>query len=333
MAIIDTLGRKFRYLRLSVTDVCNFKCVYCLPNGYPAKTPEEGVLAENPLSIEEIGNLTSAFARMGFWKVRLTGGEPTVRRDIVEIAAAVSATAGVREVALSTNGYRLKALADPLLRAGVLAFNISVDSLDPVKFNRMTGMDRAGEVLVGVDRLLETPGVRIKMNAVLMRGLNDSPEDLQQFMDWVRTRPVSVRFIELMRTGENPKLFSERHVSSGELRLRLLKSGWFPQERAEGDGPAIEFRHPDFLGSVGIIAPYSEGFCETCNRLRVNSRGALRLCLFGEGEQNLRDLLQSPAQQDELVTRVERLILRKAPSHSLHEGNYGITQNLSGIGG
>jgi len=324
----DSLGRQFQYLRLSVTDVCNFRCVYCLPNGY-TKDPK----AEYPLTVSEIGNLVSAFAEMGFWKVRLTGGEPTVRADIVEIAREVARVPGIRKVAISTNAYRLKQLAAPLREAGVSAFNISVDSLDPERFAAITGTQRLEDVRAGVDAALEA-GVRdLKINTVLMRGLNDSEKDLAAFQDWVRHAPISVRFIELMRTGDNRKLFEDHHVSAGELRLRLLRSGWRIKERSQGDGPAVEFEHPEYRGRIGLIAPYAEGFCSTCNRLRVSSRGALKLCLFGEGEFSLRPLLQSPSQKMELIGAVQAILRKKAPSHYLHEGNYGTTRHLASIGG
>ncbi len=333
MGLTDSQGRNFHYLRLSITDVCNFKCTYCLPNGYPAQSPESGLLKENPLSVSEIQNLIAGFAAMGFWKVRLTGGEPAVRRDLVDIAQAVAATPGIRKVAISTNGQRLNALSVPLVRAGVSAFNISVDSLDAERFQKITGMDRLPEILGGIDNLLGLSGVQVKLNGVLMRGLNDSDSDLEAVQQYIRNRPLSYRFIELMQTGENRGLFESRHVSAGELRFKLLRAGWMPEMREADSGPAVEFSHPDFLGKIGIIAPYSEGFCSNCNRLRVSSRGALRLCLFGTGEESLRPWLQSSDQRGQLIATVETLLGQKAPSHYLHEGNHGITKNLSAIGG
>ena len=227
----------------------------------------------------------------------------------------------------------LQTLAHPLIDAGVSAFNVSVDTLDPVRFREVTGMDRLEEVLAGVDAVLAAGSASVKLNAVLMKGVNDGDAELGDWFDWVRDRPVSVRFIELMRTGENRELFDRRHVSAGELRFRLLRSGWVPRDRIEGDGPAVEVEHPDYRGRIGIIAPYAEGFCGDCNRLRISSRGALRLCLFGNGDRSLRHLLQSPSQKNELLDAVRAFLLDKAPSHHLHEGNHGITRNLSGIGG
>jgi cyclic pyranopterin phosphate synthase len=339
VVLMDPHGRQFRYLRLSITDVCNFKCLYCLPRGYSKESAAGNAVAGTAaagtaaLSVREIRNLVTAFAKMGFSKVRITGGEPTVRSDLLEILQTVRAVSGVREVALSTNGQRLSVLARPLVDVGVSAFNISVDSLDPEVFKKITGMDRLEEILAGIDILLQLGVKRVKLNAVLMRGLNDDEAQFEAFLGYIKNRPVSVRYIELMQTGENTALFRERHVSAGSLRLRLLQSGWSPQTRTSTDGPAFEYTHPDFAGRIGIIAPYAEGFCTNCNRLRVSSRGGLRLCLFGTGEESLRDLLQSPDQEGQLMARVQERLGLKAPTHYLHEGNHGITRNLSAIGG
>lgn len=324
--LIDSFGRDFHYLRLSVTDVCNFRCVYCLPNGY--QKPER---AEEPLTVDEIRNLVAGFAELGLWKVRLTGGEPTVRRDFLELAAAVAATPGIRKVALTTNGYRLKQLASELRHAGITSLNVSVDSLDPGRFREITGTDRLDEVLDGIGAALKAGFETVKVNAVLLRDLNDA--DLEAFLKWTVDVPVSIRFIELMRTGENEELFRRRHLSGGEVKLRLLRQGWSLRERAPGDGPAVEFEHPEHRGRIGIIAPYSQDFCRSCNRLRVSSTGGLRLCLFGEKDHALRPLLQHESQREELIASVRGLMDRKAVSHYLHEGIYGNTGNLAAIGG
>lgn len=322
----DSFDRNFEYLRLSVTDVCNFRCVYCLPNGY-----QKSASRESFLSVNEIRNLVAGFASMGFWKVRLTGGEPTVRQDIVEIASVVSSVHGIRRVALSTNGYRLKALAQPLREAGVRAVNISVDSLDPERFEKITGRKNISEILDGVGAALKAGFETVKINAVLLKGQNDA--DVDSLIQMARDLPLSVRFIELMRTGDNRELFEKSHRSGREIVARLLEQGWKPRQRRAGDGPAREFEHVDYRGQVGVIAPYSKDFCNTCNRLRVSARGGLRLCLFGEADHSLRPWLQAPEQLPDLVHRVRTLIDRKTVSHTLHEGIYGRTEHLAGIGG
>jgi GTP 3',8-cyclase len=322
----DSFGRKFEYLRLSVTDVCNFRCIYCLPNGY-----QRPAQAEAPLSVKEIENLVSGFARFGFWKVRITGGEPTVRGDILEIVSRLSEVPGIRKVALSTNGYRLKWLAPSLKSAGINALNISLDSLDPKRLAQISGRSNLQKILEGIEVASSCGFDSIKLNAVLLRGMND--EDVDRFIEWVRDRPITVRFIELMQTRKNRELFEASHVSGGEVQFRLLRNGWTQKRRTGGDGPAVEYEHPSFLGRVGIIAPYSKEFCKTCNRLRVSSSGKFRLCLFGNSDYSLRPWLQSEDQWPELIERIQSLISTKANSHLLKQGQFGNTWNLAAIGG
>jgi len=322
----DPTGRGLEYLRLSITDACNFRCVYCLPQGYRAQPGREPELS--PL---EIRRLVAAFAELGFWKVRLTGGEPTTRRDFLWVASQVAAIPGIRSVALSTNGHRLKQLAPELRAAGVTAVNVSVDSLDADRFSRITGTDRLADVVQGVEDCVRLGFDSVKINAVLLKDLND--KDLEGLIQWTRSLPISVRFIELMRTGGNREFFEAHHLSAGTLRLRLLSAGWRQQPRGAGGGPAVVFSHPDHAGTVGLIAPYSQEFCAGCNRLRVTSRGQLRLCLFGESDYSLRPWLASDEQKPELVGRIRALIERKPLSHHLSEGKHGNTWNLASIGG
>ena len=324
MTLVDSFGRSFHYLRLSVEDACNFRCQYCLPHGYH-KTE-----ADSPLSVAEIGRLTRAFAQLGFWKVRLTGGEPTVRQDIVDIARAVAGTPGVRRVALSTNGYRLKDLAPELRAAGVSAVNVSVDSLNASRFSELTGKDSLAEVLGGIDRSLEL-GLETKINAVLMKGLNDN--EFGEFVELTRVRPLSVRFIELMPVADNTDFFTTRHLKAEALIEWLGANGWHERTRREGAGPAPNFLKDGYNGSVGVIAPYAKDFCGSCNRLRVTSRGRLRLCLFSEADHSLRAFLQDDSQASELQTRVKDLLGLKEVSHHLPEGKMGNTKHFAMMGG
>lgn len=324
MTLADSFGRKFHYLRLSVEDACDYRCRYCLPHGYKKEEPEP------PLSVDEIRRLTAAFADMGFWKVRLTGGEPTLRRDLVEIASVVAATPGVKRVALSTNGARLRALVDDLARAGVGAVNVSVDSLEPARFKEITGQDHLPQILAGIERAQEL-GLDVKVNAVLMKGLNDS--EFARFVDLARDKPLGVRFIELMPTADNMDFFTERHLKAESLVSWLGENGWLEQARAEADGPARRFEKPGYAGSVGVIAPYAKDFCSTCNRLRVTSRGRLRMCLFAEGEHSLRPFLQRDDQKTELQESVQNQLGRKDVSHYLPDGKIGSTRHFAAIGG
>lgn len=322
----DPEGRIFPYLRLSVTNVCNFRCTYCLPNGY-----KKTGLESSELSVDEIRRLVTAFAGMGTKKVRLTGGEPTVRKDINEIAAAISGIGGIENLAMTTNGYKLNSRAENLYNHGVRAINVSLDSLDPDKFKSITGHNRFAEVIEGIDKCLELGFESVKINAVLMKNFNDI--ELEQFMLLSKMKKVHVRFIELMRTGDNIPFFDEHHISTEEFAKKLMSSGWVKKIRGISAGPATEYVHADYKGRLGFIAPYSKDFCKSCNRLRVTSHGELQLCLFGDGRHNLRPLLQEDSQLEELQDTIQDLLNYKKSHHFLHDGNFGITNNLASIGG
>ncbi|GMU47712.1 MAG: cyclic pyranopterin monophosphate synthase [Porticoccaceae bacterium] len=321
----DSFGREFHYLRLSVTDVCNFRCTYCLPDGYQGR-PDSAFL-----SLDEIRRVAAAFAATGTGKVRITGGEPSVRADLAEIIAAVKATPGIRTVALTTNGYRLAERIHDWAAAGLDALNLSIDSLDPAVFTAITGHSRLRDLLAGLDRALALGIPRVKVNAVLLRGQND--DQIDRFLDWIRNLPITLRFIELMQTGDNAEFFRRHHVSGEALRRRLLDSGWSPVLRRRDAGPAQEFHHPDYQGRIGLIQPYGKDFCATCNRLRVSALGRLHLCLFSEQGIDLRHLLQADDQREELIDFLRARLADKKISHFLHDGFSGGTRHLAMIGG
>lgn len=325
--LIDAFARKFYYLRLSITDVCNFRCTYCLPDGY-----KPGALGNKSfLSLDEIRRISRAFASLGTEKVRLTGGEPTLRRDFTDIIAAVRENPEIRTLAVTTNGYRLARGVAAWRDAGLTAINVSVDSLDARQFYAITGEDKFTQVMAGIDAAFEAGFEKIKVNTVLMRGVNDT--SLNSFLNWIKHRPIQMRFIELMQTGEGGGLFQRHHVSGEVIREQLLRQGWQLQARARSDGPAQVFSHPDYLGEVGLIMPYEKDFCASCNRLRVSAIGNLHLCLFGESGIPLRDLLAEDGQLDDLQMRIQGGLRGKRETHFLHQGDSGITQNLSFIGG
>lgn len=320
----DGFGRRFRYLRLSITEACNFRCTYCLPNGYRRSG------AHDFLSAKEISRLVGAFARAGVHKVRLTGGEPSVRKDLDAIIARVVG-AGVEKIALTTNGWSLERRVADWRAAGLTHLNVSVDSLDAGMFARVTGHDRLSSILAGLERALDCGFTAVKLNAVLLR--STIGDGFSAYANYVRDRPVSIRFIELMRTGNNADYFAAQHVSGGDLREWLDARGWTPLTRAGDDGPAVEFSHPEHRGRFGLIAPYAPGFCDGCNRLRVTARGRLRLCLFGGGGLDLRELLQDDADQDALIARIKAALGSKPQGHKLGEGMTGATRHLAQVGG
>ena len=320
----DAFGRNLHYLRLSVTDRCNFRCVYCLPQGCPSRG------AGAPLSLDEIGRLVRGVAGLGFWKVRLTGGEPTIRADICEVVRAVAGTPGIRRVGLTTNGYRLADIAAELRGAGLTTINVSVDSLDPERFQRITGSRGLDRVTRGIEAALSA-GIAVKVNAVLLQGMDD--DELGRFLAWTRAAPLTIRFIELMETGDNGALFRQERLPASVVRERLAELGWTRLPRDPGDGPATNYGHPQHVGRAGIISAYSAGFCDSCNRLRVSSVGDLRLCLFGEQTVPLRPLLQSDASEDALRERIEAAVTAKPAAHQLAVGRCGPTANLAMTGG
>ncbi len=322
----DAHGRRFEYLRLSLTDVCNFRCTYCLPDGY-----KKAKGAPPNLSVAEITRLVRGFAALGLWKVRLTGGEPTIRPEFLDIARAVAEVSGVRRVAMTTNGYRLEERAQSYFDAGVRAINISIDSLKPEQFRAITGHDRLAEILRGVDACRAAGFESIKINTVLMAGLNDA--ELDDFIAFVADRDLSLRFIEVMRTNDNAAFYAQRHLAGRTVTDRLAALGWHATPGAAGAGPAVEFAHEGAKGRIGLIAPYAKDFCATCNRLRVSATGRLHLCLFGEGGYDIRPFLQSDAQLPDLLAEIHRVMAFKAPAHLLAQGNSGATPHLASIGG
>ncbi|HET7299229.1 MAG TPA: GTP 3',8-cyclase MoaA [Oleiagrimonas sp.] len=324
--LTDRYGRRFPYLRLSVVPACNFKCTYCLPHGYHAD-PD----AQSPLSLEEITRLLSGFVAMGMHKLRITGGEPSVRRDLTDILRTASSVAGVTKLAMTSNGALLTRRLPEWMDAGLNAINISVDSLDRAAFARVTGRDKLDEILEGIDMALTAGMPSVKLNAVLLRGLND--DQLPAWLDYLRDHPVGLRFIELMQTGDNLDFFRQYHVRAETLETRIRDAGWQSLPRVVDAGPAREYRHDDYAGRIGIIAPYSKDFCAGCNRLRVTATGDLRLCLFGEFGIPLRPLLQRDDQHDDLVRAIGGQIGRKEQGHFLHQGRTGITPHLASTGG
>jgi len=323
--LTDSHARIFPYLRLSITDVCNFSCNYCLPDGYSCKNKP------NFLSLDELRRIVTAFSELGVWKIRITGGEPTVRKDFTEIAHMISSVDAIKDTAFTTNGYRLKDKAKQWRDAGLSSINISVDSLNPEIFHEITGHNRLNEVLEGIDKAIEVGFTKIKLNAVLLKDVND--DELADYLSYIKDKPVSVRFIELMQTGENLDYFNKYHISIDVLKDKLLAQGWVQEIRSCGAGPAITFTHKNYLGKIGFIAPYARDFCKGCNRLRMTSTGDLRLCLFGESGVSLRHLLQEDEQKEQLKELILEQLQYKNSSHFLKNGNTGITPNLASVGG
>ena len=324
----DSFGRSFPYIRLSITDVCNFKCGYCLPNGYFKTDNTPGFL-----HLHEISNLIAAFSDLGVSKIRLTGGEPTVRKDFFDIVNIIKSEHQIQNLVMTTNGYKLPQIAKQLIQSGLNGINVSIDSLNRNKFKEITGKDRLPEILEGIQILQENNFHNIKVNAVLLKNMNADKEEFEQWENFVKKNNIDFRYIELMQTGDNFDYFDKYHVSASIFREYLESKGWKKIDRIRDAGPSINYVHPEFKGKFGIIAPYSKDFCKTCNRLRVTAKGELRLCLFGNTGIDLRPLLQDQNQKEELKELILQQLHFKKESHYLEMGDTGITPHLASIGG
>ena len=324
----DNFGRSFPYFRISITDVCNFKCGYCLPNGYQKSENKKEFL-----SLEEIKRIGKALSELGVCKIRLTGGEPTVRKDFVEIIENLKSLPGINKVVFTTNGYNLKNIAKSVVNARIDGINVSIDSLNREKFKFITGKDKLEDILIGLKALQDLNFKNIKVNAVLLKGVNDGEQDFDSWQQFIKSNNVDFRYIELMQTGDNLDYFKKYHVSANVFRDYLLKKEWIHQTAGFDSGPSKNYIHKDFKGKFGIIAPYSKDFCKSCNRLRITAQGDLRLCLFGDTGISLRALLQNDEQIPQLKDLINAQLNFKKESHYLELGNTGITPHLASIGG
>lgn len=324
--LTDRFHRQFTYLRLSLLPVCNFKCSYCLPNGNPKEA-----LHRSHLTVDEIRRLTKAFSGLGIRKIRLTGGEPTLRTDLIKIVETLSLHHPDTILALTTNGFKLTELAGPLKKAGLSCLNVSVDSLVPEKFEKITGQNMLAHVLKGIETAKQVGISKIKINTVVLKGINDG--EIGALIDWAEKSDLELRFIELMETGDRIEYFKEHHSNLDFIQNYLLERGYLPAARAAHAGPADIWQNPKIQSRMGLIRPYRKDFCESCNRLRVTSEGALQLCLFGSGTLSLRSYLERDGEEENIQDAVLSALGAKTKTHLLHEGNYGITRNLATIGG
>jgi cyclic pyranopterin phosphate synthase len=306
----DPTGRRIDYLRVSITDRCNLRCVYCLPASGTHWQP----LAQM-LSVDELLRAIRTAAALGVRRLRLTGGEPLVFPRLLDLVRGAAAIDGIDEVSLTTNGLRLEALAAPLADAGLKRVNVSLDTLDPEKFRRIT---RGGDIrrvwrgLAAAERCGLLP---IKLNVVVVRGLND--DELSALAQQTQAHPWHVRFIELMPVGneggwgEGFPAEPERYLSVHAMRARLAPLGLTPDPGPVGNGPARSFRLPGALGTVGFISPLGEHFCAACNRLRLTADGRLRPCLLLDTEVPVREALRSGAD----ITGLFALAVAQKPAH------------------
>jgi GTP 3',8-cyclase len=308
----DHFGRTIEYVRISVTDRCNLRCLYCVPAaGECWRKP-----AEQILRYEEIVTIAGHLARLGVRRVRITGGEPLVRRDLVELVRALVRIPGIDEIALSTNGMLLAQSAAVLKAAGLARVNISLDTLEASVFARVTRVDGLKAVLQGIQAALCAGLSPVKINCVLLRGIND--REIDRFALLAMAQPLHVRFIELMPLG-NPEFFQpNRFFSVDDAKARCETWGeLIPADSVAGNGPATVYRYGNGIGTLGFIGALSHGFCRRCNRLRLTSNGWLRPCLDSRAEINLRDPLRAGASAERLQELIRQAVGMKPEAHRM----------------
>ena len=325
--MFDRYQREIHYLRLSVTDLCNLRCRYCMPDGVK-KLEREAVL-----TYEEFLRLAALFARCGIDTVRVTGGEPLVRKNVAQLVAGLKETPGIRRVTLTTNAVLLAEQLPALLDAGLDSVNISLDTLRPEVFRQITARDDFAAVQAGLQAALES-GLPVKLNCVPQAGVNES--ELEQLAALAKDNAMQVRFIEMMPIGYGAAMPC---ISGPELRARFARR-WpelaplsAAQEHALGDGPAVYYTVPGWQGSIGFIAAVHGKFCASCNRVRLTSQGFLRPCLASETGCDLRALLRSGADDAQLLAAIRETIWAKPREHHFNDSSMPATRGMYRIGG
>ena len=309
MSLQDGLGRRIEYLRLSVTDRCDFRCVYCMAEDMTF-LPRAQIL-----TLEEIERLARLFVSLGVRKIRLTGGEPLVRRGIVDLCARISALPGLRELVMTSNGSQLVKLAEPLAAAGVKRLNISLDSLDPERFKSITRTGELQQVLDGIEAARAAGFERIKLNTVVLKGRNH--DEVPALTEYALSRGLDITFIEEMPLGEVGRERGEAYCSSDEVRAMLSERYRLLDSTESSGGPARYLRVEGYPDSrIGFISPHSHNFCDTCNRVRLTTEGRLLLCLGHENALDMRRLLrQHPGDDAPVREALERALLYKPARH------------------
>ena len=323
----DSYGRRINYLRISLTDACNLRCVYCMPEHMKFRPRRELMTDEELLTLVRVG------ASLGVTKIRLTGGEPTIRPGVVELVREIAATPGIQDLALTTNGILLDKLARPLATAGLKRVNVSIDTLDPAKFHEITRWGHIDDVWRGI-RVAEEAGLRpMKLNCVVVRDFNDQ-EDMIDLARLTLENDWEVRFIEMMPFGEISDFQQSNVVSFLEMRARI-EAVFGPLEEAGYDfvDPSRPFRIPGAMGALGFISSVTEPFCQGCGRVRLTADGKLRLCLLREDEVDLLTPLRAGASFEALRTLMRDGAYHKPWGHGLGQGFFAANRAMNQIGG
>lgn len=325
--MIDPFDRHIHYLRLSVTDRCNLRCTYCMAEDM------EFLPRKEILSLEEIERLARCFVDLGVDKIRLTGGEPLVRKGIVELSQAISRLNGLRELTMTTNGLLLDQYAHALKTAGVSRLNISIDSLQEDRFNELTRVGDLGRVLQGIEAAMDANFDRIKLNAVILKGVND--DEILELAEFAITRGLDISFIEEMPLGQiDSHERSETRFTSGTIRQKLSDHWQLTASTTSTGGPSRYYVLPDSTSRIGFISPMSDNFCASCNRVRLTVEGRLLLCLGNEHSLDLRAMLRDSGVSDnDIKAGILHAIDRKPEKHFFDYGDTRIVRFMNHTGG
>jgi len=323
----DRFGRNIHYLRISLTDHCNLRCVYCMPEDMTFR-PNAELMQD-----DEILTLTRLFATLGFDKIRLTGGEPTLRKNVVDIVRGISETEGIHSVSMTTNGLLLSRLAQPLSDAGLERVNISIDTLDPEKFKRLTRWGKVNEVLDGINAAEAAGLTPVKLNAVIVTGYNES--DVVPLAGLTAEHPWQVRFIEMMPFAGVTEFQLTQMITADQIREQVEVAFGTLEVVNNGklDGEARLFRLQNGVGDIGFISSVTSPFCSSCTRARLTADGILRMCLLREKEIDLLTPLRAGASLEELRTLILEAVWEKPWGHGLQEGAIPLNRTMSEIGG
>jgi cyclic pyranopterin phosphate synthase len=323
--LTDPFGRRIAYLRLSVTDRCDLRCAYCLPKGF--KGFEEPA---HWLTFEEIGRVVGAFTALGVRHVRITGGEPLVRKNLPDLAERLSALSGLDDLSISSNCTRMDAMAEPLYRAGVRRLNVSLDSLRPEVFKETTGGD-LDKVLRGIAAARAVGFAPIRVNTVVMRGVND--EEIEDILGYCADNGFTLRLIETMPMGATGRGAQDQYLDLQSVRRSLEQRFELIPDILPGGGPARYYRVGTTETRIGFITPISQHFCETCNRVRLTVDGTLYLCLGQENSYALRPLLRDGIEDADLIAHLRSAIALKPERHEFNERPEKIIRFMSATGG
>jgi cyclic pyranopterin phosphate synthase len=327
--LVDSWGREIKSVRVSVTDKCNFRCTYCMP-----AEGLEWLKRDEVLSFEEITRLVSILARLGVDEVRLTGGEPLVRRDLPMLVGMLAQVDGVRDLSLTTNGVLLDRLAGPLVDAGLRRVNVSLDSLDHVRFAELTRRDALDQVLRGLEEAERYPELRpIKVNAVAIKGFTE--EEVPRLAALARRKPYVVRFIEFMPLDADEGWRDDQVLTGAEIRALIeAEHGPLVELPAKASSTARRYAFADGNGEVGFVNPVSEPFCSTCDRIRLTADGQLRTCLFSRREWDLKTPMREGASDADLIALLRNAVAHKELKHRINEpGFVRASRSMSQIGG